>query len=121
MKTLNMILKLYYGGSFMKKLFISAIATIIYSQAFALCPINTEEENICSMKNFNNNISPIFKNNSVNPITEQTIQNSVLQLLLLENEQTHEQINLNNKNKNIDLNCQLGLCPLYYDNQILQK
>ena len=105
----------------MKKLFFIISAFIIYSPVFALCPINTNGESICSMQNFRDNSSPIFQNKSMNPITNPNTQNPSVQLQPYVNNQALEQTRFQEINRNPNLNCQFGLCPQNNDNQVQQK
>ncbi len=105
----------------MKKflLLIQLLIFLNFMQANAMCPLEIQGDTVCSMQNFKDSPLPLFQNN--NSSINSTSQSPQTNLQPYINEQSSEQTKLNKQNNNSNLNCQFGLCPQNFNNQVQQK
>ena len=90
-------------------------------QVNALCPLESDGESVCSMQNFKESSFLLFKSGNMNSNMNSNAQSSNTTLQPYNNEQSAEQMKFTEQNNNPNLNCQFGLCPQNFNNQVQQK
>ena len=89
----------------MKKFFIIIFSVFIFLPSYALCPIESGES-VCSLPQFREQVSPIFKDIS----TGTTMSNPQVNLQPLSRESSVEQMRGPNNDLNYNSGCQFGIC-----------